>query len=192
MEYGFVYVRDTPSYKIDNVYKVGITKNLLSRHSTYKTSELKNGKFIIAIKIPLRHLAQADKNIKDLLRQSNVFYNGGTEFYTRDNTIENIIQYFSNINISHEILNEYQIYNNEGIVYFYKWITNMIQNEELNSNLLENLYNNYLNYTTGHERIPQDEFYKKIKKYGRTKLKFFVWNEESVLNYLNLNNYING
>ena len=90
----FIYIRDNDWFKSLNVYKVGITTDIINRNSTYITGEVIRGSFIKIIElidIDKNELMIIDKKIKEEFKDFNVYFNGGKEFYKReifDNYIE--------------------------------------------------------------------------------------------------------
>ena len=104
---GYIYIRDHESYEKYNVYKLGITKNIKDRDSTYLTGEPVCGEFIYVIEIPLIIL-----NIMDNILKYNFikyqFYNyGGTEFYDRciiDLIVPILIKYNIDLNFIFSVI----------------------------------------------------------------------------------------
>lgn len=90
----YIYIRDNDWYKSLNVYKVGITTDIINRNSTYITGEIIRGYFIKIIElidINKNELMIIDKKIKEEFKDFNIYFNGGKEFYKReifDNYIE--------------------------------------------------------------------------------------------------------
>jgi hypothetical protein len=103
--YGFVYVRDNPSYRRDNVFKIGITNDLKRRNKEYKTGDYNNGVYVYLAKVKADILSTVDKELKLLLKSYNVTNGGGTEFYTRD-VLDVIEDKLKSLNIEYTIIKE--------------------------------------------------------------------------------------
>jgi superfamily II DNA or RNA helicase len=132
---GYIYIRDHESYEKYNVYKLGITKNIKDRDSTYLTGEPVCGEFIYVIEIPLIIL-----NIMDNILKYNFikyqFYNyGGTEFYDRC-IIDLIVPILIKYNIDYKILNKHEIIEFNRTIreynknYYDKYMINIINEYE--------------------------------------------------------------
>lgn len=81
--YGYVYIRQTIFRETHNVVKIGITKNLADRETTYLTGEYIRGKYIKAYEVHLAELHNIDDCLKILLDGYNQrdASEGGIEFY---------------------------------------------------------------------------------------------------------------
>ena len=93
---GYIYYRDNSWFKSNDVYKVGITSSIKDRNSTYITGEFTRGKFIKILEltnISSHKLKLIDTLIKINFKYLNVYIDGGTEFYKRDE-IFNVIELF--------------------------------------------------------------------------------------------------
>ena len=99
--FGFLYVREHSSY--DYTCKVGITRNIPERDSTYATGELHRGKFTTVLKIDLDsmgpcpilkereedpRLKKIETKIKETFQMFHIYYDGGTEFFDREVMVE--------------------------------------------------------------------------------------------------------
>jgi hypothetical protein len=84
IKYGYLYVRDNENYRRDNVYKIGVTKNLFNRNNQYKTGEFTQSEYIYLIKMNFDILYSVDMKMKKILKPYNLRDNAGTEFYHRD------------------------------------------------------------------------------------------------------------
>jgi len=102
-KYGYIYFRDNENYRLNNVYKIGKTKNLKERDSAYLTGEFIKGFFIFLIKVNLDDLTLLDGLLKEMLKPLNIFASGGTEFYHR-NSMNIIKQCMDNTDINYEII----------------------------------------------------------------------------------------
>jgi hypothetical protein len=103
LSYGFVYVRDNSNYRRDNVYKIGITKDLNKRNKSYITGEYGNSVYVYLVRVKLNVLSYVDNELKKILQTYNTSNGGGTEFYTRDvlNVMDDVIR---SLNIEHTII----------------------------------------------------------------------------------------
>jgi len=129
---GFIYVRTNEYFDTYNACKLGKTCNLAERHSQYKTSEIKQGKFEMVLK-----MHKTDSDICEKLLQSHfnnlgyhIYYDGGIEFYKKD-IILLIIEYLQNKNISFIQLSQDEI---EDISYK-KLEDNKVENDESDGEL---------------------------------------------------------
>lgn len=86
----FIYVRST---EYNNIVKLGITKNVKDRESTYKTGEYIPQQYIAVYKLKLNtknvpkvSIHTIDKRLKEdvELKKYHSYKGGGTEFYTND------------------------------------------------------------------------------------------------------------
>ena len=127
---GYIYIRSHVYYEIDNICKLGKTKNIPSRDSTYATGEYKRGYFKLVIKI----LSHDDTFIERLLQRYFKNYHlkidGGSEFYSI-HIINEIIPFLSKTNIKFKVLSQTEI-------------NNLIRTEQINLliNLLKKLIHN--------------------------------------------------
>ena len=103
----FIYVRST---EYANIVKLGITKNVKDRESTYKTGEYIPQHYIAVyrlklnkVNIPKVSIHTIDKRLKDdvELKKHHSYKGGGTEFYTND--IIDILEDRLNIYIPEQI-----------------------------------------------------------------------------------------
>ena len=65
MSVGYIYIRDNTWYKRENVLKIGISASTKDRNSTYITSEVESGEYIMVIEIPLCKMKILDKVFKN-------------------------------------------------------------------------------------------------------------------------------
>jgi hypothetical protein len=105
---GIIYIRDNDWFKQANVLKVGITTSIHNRESTYKTGEVKLGHFSTIIKVPTDKLHFVDMELKERLKPYHIYYDGGTEFYTRD-ILDKIIENLKDLKIKYIILSNEEI-----------------------------------------------------------------------------------
>ena len=57
---GYIYIRNHPSYYDENVCKIGKTKNIINRDSSYATGEITRGYFEDIYKVPIKQLKDID------------------------------------------------------------------------------------------------------------------------------------
>lgn len=105
---GSIYLRDSECCQIHNAIKLGITKSIKDRASTYITGEIKRGQYIKVIEIPLSKMRILDKLLKSYFSQYNVYIDGGTEFYSRT-IIDMIEPYLQKLNIDYKVLTSEEI-----------------------------------------------------------------------------------
>ena len=113
MNNGYIYLRTHLSYDIYNVFKLGRTKNIPDRDSTYITGELIKGYFELVIEI-FDNQKYDDVYVEKLLQTNFKDYNiqktGGTEFY-QQNIINEIHVLLLKTNINFKILSKDEINN---------------------------------------------------------------------------------
>jgi hypothetical protein len=112
IRYGYIYVRDNDSYKRDNVYKIGVTRNLFKRNNQYKTGEFTQSEYVYLIKIRFNELYVVDIKMKKLMIPYNIRDNAGTEFYHR-NVMEDIVELIHSLNVEYEIIEDSEEIKNE-------------------------------------------------------------------------------
>ena len=87
MNNGYIYLRSHVNYDLYNVFKLGRTKNITNRDSTYITGELIKGFFILVIEI-LSNQKYDDIYVEKILKNNFKHYhiqkNGGKEFYSKN------------------------------------------------------------------------------------------------------------
>jgi superfamily II DNA or RNA helicase len=116
---GYIYIRTNSFYDIYNACKLGSTKYIPERDSTYCTGELNRGIFILVFQIIENKMIEIDDNfifnktnkvnktnkilfieriLHQKLKDHNILYNAGTEFYDKIiiNLIEPILNELSN------------------------------------------------------------------------------------------------
>ena len=108
MSVGYIYIRDNTWYKRENVLKIGISASTKDRNSTYITSEVESGEYIMVIEIPLCKMKILDKVFKYYFKSYNIYKGGGTEFYDRC-IIDLIEPYLQKINIEYKVLTNEEI-----------------------------------------------------------------------------------
>ena len=112
MIFGYIYIRTNEFWDIYEVYKLGKTDNIPNRETTYLTSEIKKGYYIMVIEIELSSLNNIEKELHKYFTKLNLnlYFNAGTEFYKKD-IINYIIPYFNQNNIPYRVLSEDEINN---------------------------------------------------------------------------------
>lgn len=113
---GYLYVRDHESYDGYNVYKVGTTRNIPDRDSTYTTGEYKRGNFIIVLLISLQDMETIEKLIENKFYKLhhtnddnlNHINDGGTEFYSRE-ILNDLESYLDDIGVIYTKLSNIEI-----------------------------------------------------------------------------------
>jgi len=108
MEKGTIYCRDNVWFRMENVIKLGIASFAKDRSSTYITSEVERGEYVLVIEIPLDKMKYIDKCLKNYFKSYNIYKGGGTEFYNRC-IIDLIELYLQKLNIEYKVLNEEEI-----------------------------------------------------------------------------------
>ena len=78
---GYIYVRNHPSYNIDNACKLGKASNIPERDSQYATGEIKRGYFEVIFEIPNKQMGIIEKLLQYEFNYLNIKYDAGTEFY---------------------------------------------------------------------------------------------------------------
>lgn len=110
-EKGYIYFRDNDWFKSNNVYKVGITTSIKDRNNSYITGEIIRGSFIKIIELDVNHskLKLIDNLIKIEFKYLNVYNNGGTEFYKRNEIYNEIEQFLIRLSIKYNIISENEL-----------------------------------------------------------------------------------
>jgi predicted helicase len=99
---GYIYVRNHPSYDVDNSCKLGKTENIPDRDTQYATGEIRRGWFEPVFELySYTHIVE--KLLQNEFSNLNIKFNGGTEFY--DKQIINMIEpFFQKNNIKYKKL----------------------------------------------------------------------------------------
>ena len=103
----YIYIRSNEYWNIYNVFKLGKTTNIFDRESTYITSEIKRGDYIMIIKVNINILDILEKQLQEYFNSLNlhIIFNGGHEFYNKD-IINYVIPYLDDNNINYKLLNK--------------------------------------------------------------------------------------
>lgn len=84
-KYGYVYLRDNLWFQSEGVLKMGITKCIKNRSTTYITSEIIRGQYLEVFEVPINALRMIDRLLKNYFKSLHVSTTGGgTEFYKRE------------------------------------------------------------------------------------------------------------
>ena len=79
---GYIYIRNHPSYDVENACKLGETENIPERDTQYATGEVRRGWFE-----PVFELYQSTNIIEEILQNEfsnlNIVFDGGIEFYDK-------------------------------------------------------------------------------------------------------------
>ena len=80
---GYIYVRNHPSYDVDDACKMGKTNNIPERDTTYATGEIKRGYFEAVFEVPIEKMIIVERLLQNEFHELNVKYDAGTEFYNK-------------------------------------------------------------------------------------------------------------
>ncbi len=80
---GYIYVRNHPSYDVDDACKMGKSDNIPDRDSEYATGEIKRGYFEVVFEVPIEKMGTVERLLQNEFRKLNVKYDAGTEFYNK-------------------------------------------------------------------------------------------------------------
>jgi superfamily II DNA or RNA helicase len=80
---GYIYVRNHPSYDVYDACKMGKTNNIPERDTQYATGEIKRGYFEAVFEVPIEKTQEVERFLQYELRELNVKYDAGTEFYNK-------------------------------------------------------------------------------------------------------------
>jgi hypothetical protein len=108
--FGYIYIREHTSYDNYNLCKLGKTMNIPERDSQYATSEIKRGKFSYVYEVNDKQLSIIERLLQYELKEYNIRYDGGTEFYDKIIT-EQIKDIFKKYRIEYRQLNDEDISN---------------------------------------------------------------------------------
>ena len=107
---GYIYIRNHPSYDIDDVYKMGKANNIPERDTQYATGEIKRGYFEAVYEVPIKQTGLIERLLQYEFRELNVKYNAGTEFYKK-HIITLIEPYLTTLGIKYKKLAKEEISN---------------------------------------------------------------------------------
>jgi len=80
---GYIYIRNHPSYDLDDACKMGKANNIPERDTQYATGEIKRGYFEAVYEVPIEKMGIIERLLQNEFRELNIKYDGGTEFYNK-------------------------------------------------------------------------------------------------------------
>jgi superfamily II DNA or RNA helicase len=80
---GYIYVRNHPSYDVDDACKMGKANNIPERDTQYATGEIKRGYFEAVFEVPIEKMGIVERLLQNKFCELNVKYDAGTEFYNK-------------------------------------------------------------------------------------------------------------
>ena len=80
---GYIYVRNHPSYDVDDACKMGKAINIPERDTQYATGEIKRGYFEVVFEVPIKKMGYIERLLQNEFRELNIRYDAGTEFYNK-------------------------------------------------------------------------------------------------------------
>ena len=80
---GYIYIRNHPSYDVDDACKMGKASNIPERDTQYATGEIKRGYFEAVFELPIEKMGIIERLLQNEFRELNIKYNAGTEFYNK-------------------------------------------------------------------------------------------------------------
>ena len=105
---GYIYIRNHPSYDVENACKIGKTSNIPERDTQYATGEIKRGYFEEVFEVPIQKMNIVERLIQHEFRELNVKYDAGTEFYNKK-IITLIEPYLITLGIKYKKLSKQEI-----------------------------------------------------------------------------------
>jgi len=105
---GYIYIRNHPSYDVDDACKMGKANNIPERDTQYATGEIKRGYFEAVFAIPIEKMGVIERLLQNEFRQYNVKYDAGTEFYNKK-IITLIEPYLIRLDIKYKKLSKQEI-----------------------------------------------------------------------------------
>ena len=105
---GYIYVRNHPSYDVDDACKMGKANNIPERDTQYATGEIKRGYFEAVFEVPIEKMGIVERLLQKEFRELNVKYDAGTEFYNKK-IITLIEPYLITIGIKYKKLSKQEI-----------------------------------------------------------------------------------
>ena len=103
---GYIYVRNHPSYDVDDACKMGKANNIPERDTQYATGEIKRGYFEAVFEV--EKMGIVERLLQNEFRELNVKYDAGTEFYNKK-IITLIEPYLITIGIKYKKLSKQEI-----------------------------------------------------------------------------------
>jgi superfamily II DNA or RNA helicase len=80
---GYIYVRNHPSYDVDDACKMGKAINIPERDTQYATGEIKRGYFEVVFEVLIEKMGIIERLLQYEFRELNIKYDAGTEFYNK-------------------------------------------------------------------------------------------------------------
>ena len=105
---GYIYVRNHPSYDIDNACKMGKANNIPERDTQYATGEIKRGYFVAVFEVSIEKMEIVERLLQNEFCKLNIKYDAGTEFYNKK-IITLIEPYLIMIGIKYKKLSKQEI-----------------------------------------------------------------------------------
>jgi superfamily II DNA or RNA helicase len=105
---GYIYVRNHPSYDVDDACKMGKSNNIPERDTQYATGEIKRGYFEAVFEVPIEKMGIVERLLQNEFRELNVKYDAGTEFYNKQ-IITLIEPYLCKLGIEYKKLSKQEI-----------------------------------------------------------------------------------
>ena len=176
-KYGYIYIRSHTYYETDNVCKLGRTKNIPSRDSTYTTGEYKRGYFKLVIELLSHDDIFVEKLLKRYFKNYHQKIDGGSEFYLID-IINEIIPFLSTTTIKFKVLSQIEINNMIRLRYIIRLqglLRKLFIYKRSRENLLLNrLQDNYLNDLIQNLITNNKVFLKAPTGFGKTHLYYKI------------------
>jgi len=105
---GYIYVRNHPSYDVDDACKMGKANNIPERDTQYATGEIKRGYFEAVFEVPIKKMGIVERLLQNEFCELNVKYDAGTEFYNKK-IITLIEPYIFKLGIKYKKLSKQEI-----------------------------------------------------------------------------------
>jgi superfamily II DNA or RNA helicase len=81
---GYIYIRNHPSYDVDDACKLGKANNIPERDTQYATGEIKRGYFEAVFEVPIKQVSIIERLLQHSFRDLNIKHDAGTEFYNKN------------------------------------------------------------------------------------------------------------
>ena len=105
---GYIYIRNHPSYDVDDACKMGKATNIPERDTQYATGEITRGYFEVIFEVPIKKMGMVERLLQNEFRELNVIHDAGTEFYNKK--IINLIEpYLITLGIKYRKLSTQEI-----------------------------------------------------------------------------------
>lgn len=105
---GYIYVRNHPSYDVDDACKMGKANNIPERDTQYATGEIKRGYFEAVFEVPIEKMGIVERLLQNEFCELNIKYDAGTEFYNKK-IITLIEPYLITLGIKYKKLSKQEI-----------------------------------------------------------------------------------